>query len=98
MGTPVLVMREVTERPEGVEAGVARLVGTNVDRIVRETQRLMEDPHEYSRMSRAINPYGDGNASSRIIRSLLGEPIEEFYQAHPNEEADRSWSSKVLRS
>ena len=78
LGKPVLVMREVTERPEGIEAGVAKLVGTNADRIICETQRLLEDSDEYSRMARAINPYGDGQASRRIVQSLLGEPTDEF--------------------
>ena len=81
LGTPVLVMRDVTERPEGVEAGVARLVGTNANRIVCEAQRLIEDRGEYARMAMAISPYGDGHASSRIIHSLLGEPMEEFSYA-----------------
>ena len=84
LGKPVLVMREVTERPEGVEAGIARLVGTSVDRIVRETRRLIEDRDEYASMAKAINPYGDGRASSRIVHSLLGEPIDEFVQEHRN--------------
>lgn len=81
LGKPVLVMREVTERPEGVEAGAARLVGTSVDRIVGEAQRLIEDRDEYASMAKAINPYGDGLASSRIVHSLLGQPVEEFVQA-----------------
>ena len=84
LGKPVLVMREVTERPEGVKSGVARLVGTSVARIVRETQRLIEDHDEYASMAKAINPYGDGRASSRIVHSLLDEPVDEFEQAHRN--------------
>ena len=66
LGKPVLVMREVTERQEGVEAGVAKLVGTDRGRIVKETLKLLEDKGEYKKMSRAINPYGDGRASIRI--------------------------------
>lgn len=71
LGKPVLVLREVTERPEGVEAGTVQLVGTNKDRIVAATMRLLEDAAEYDRMARAVNPYGDGKASQRIVESLL---------------------------
>ena len=78
LGKPVLVMRDVTERPEGVEAGVAKLVGADTRRIVNEVRILLEDRDEYEKMNRAVNPYGDGRASSRIVRALLGEPIDEF--------------------
>ena len=88
LARPVLVMREVTERPEGVEAGVARLVGTDVERIVSETQRLIEDRGEYMKMAKAINPYGDGQASTRIIHSLLGEPVQEFVMPRRNSESE----------
>jgi len=71
LGKPVLVLREVTERPEGVEAGTVRLVGTDKERIVRETARLLEDAAEYERMARAVNPYGDGHASEHIVQALL---------------------------
>jgi len=71
LGVPVLVLREVTERPEAVAAGVAKLVGTDYDRIVREANRLLEDKSEHDRMARAVNPYGDGLASKRIVRALL---------------------------
>src|ERR1019366_1155030 len=77
-GKPVLVMREKTERPEGVEAGVARLVGTDDEVIVREVSRLLSDPEAYRSMSRSMNPYGDGRASDRIARILLGEKYEPF--------------------
>lgn len=70
-GKPVLVMRETTERPEGVEAGTARLVGANFRTIVDETVRLLDDDDHYSAMSRAHNPFGDGRASERIVRTLL---------------------------
>ena len=70
-GKPVLVMRETTERPEGVEAGTARLVGADRERIVGETFRLLDDGNHYSAMSRAHNPFGDGRASERIVRVLL---------------------------
>jgi UDP-N-acetylglucosamine 2-epimerase (non-hydrolysing) len=70
-GKPVLVMRETTERPEGVEAGTAILVGANRGRIIDETFRLLDDDEHYSTMSRAHNPFGDGRASERIVRVLL---------------------------
>jgi len=70
LGKPVLVMRETTERPEGVAAGTVKLVGTDQATIVRETTRLLNDEVEYERMACAVNPYGDGHASVRIIESL----------------------------
>lgn len=70
-GKPVLVMRETTERPEGVEAGTARLVGADYDRIVEETFRLLDDDETYSAMARSHNPFGDGRASERIVKVLL---------------------------
>ncbi|UZK66244.1 non-hydrolyzing UDP-N-acetylglucosamine 2-epimerase [Sphingomonas sp. M1-B02] len=66
LGKPVLVMRETTERPEGVEAGTARLVGTDPDRIVSEISTLLDDSLAYSAMARAHNPFGDGHAATRI--------------------------------
>ncbi|TAK55115.1 MAG: UDP-N-acetylglucosamine 2-epimerase (non-hydrolyzing) [Gammaproteobacteria bacterium] len=72
LGKPVLVMREVTERPEAVEAGTVRLVGTDRRRIVEEASRLLSDPEAYRAMSRAINPYGDGHAAERIVEILAG--------------------------
>jgi UDP-N-acetylglucosamine 2-epimerase (non-hydrolysing) len=71
LGTPVLVLREVTERPEAIEAGTARLVGTNRERIIEQTRLLLDDPEEHSRMAHAINPYGDGHAAERIVHALL---------------------------
>ena len=71
LGKPVLVMRDVTERPEGIDAGTAKLVGTDAERIVREAERLLEDPHAYAAMARSHNPYGDGRASERIAEELL---------------------------
>lgn len=71
---PVLVMRDTTERPEGVEAGVVRLVGTSRERIVAETTRLLENPAELDRMAKGINPYGDGRAAERIVARLLQPP------------------------
>jgi len=73
LGKPVLVLREVTERPEAVEAGTARLVGTERRRIVAEVERLLDDASAYERMARAVNPYGDGRAAQRIARALLSE-------------------------
>ncbi len=71
LGKPVLVMRDTTERPEGVDAGTARLVGTDPNRILSEVRRLLDDPDHYSAMSRAHNPFGDGHASERIVRIML---------------------------
>lgn len=68
---PTLVLRDVTERPEGVEAGVLRLVGTDPGRILGEACRLLEDPLAYNAMAHAVNPFGDGHAAERIARALL---------------------------
>ncbi len=68
---PVLVLREVTERPEGVEAGTVRLVGTDAARIVAETRRLLDDEAERAAMARAVNPYGDGRSAQRIVQAIL---------------------------
>lgn len=70
LGKPVLVMRDTTERPEALEAGTVKLVGTDYDMIVSETSRLLDDDEYYNKMSRAVNPYGDGKACSRIIDAL----------------------------
>lgn len=74
LGKPVLVLREVTERVEGLEAGTARLVGTDAERIVAETVRLLNSPEEYARLQKTVNPYGDGKASARIVRILAAQP------------------------
>jgi UDP-N-acetylglucosamine 2-epimerase (non-hydrolysing) len=71
LGKPVLVMREVTERPEGIEAGNACLVGTERERIVQETSRLLNDTAAYNAMAEARNPYGDGRAAERIVEEIL---------------------------
>jgi UDP-N-acetylglucosamine 2-epimerase (non-hydrolysing) len=71
VGTPVLVLRRVTERPEAIEAGTARLVGTDPDRIVSETSRLLDDDVLHGEMARAVNPFGDGHAAERIVEGLL---------------------------
>lgn len=71
LGKPVLVMRDTTERPEALEAGTVKLVGTNYDKIVGEVSALIDDQVYYDRMSKAVNPYGDGKACERIISSLM---------------------------
>jgi UDP-N-acetylglucosamine 2-epimerase (non-hydrolysing) len=71
LGIPALVLREVTERPEGVETGALRIVGTDRTRIVAEATRLLDDRAEYERMAHAENPFGDGRAAERIVASLL---------------------------
>ena len=71
LGKPILVMRDTTERPEALEAGTVRLVGTDFDKIVNEVSALLEDREYYERMSKAVNPYGDGKACERIIEYLL---------------------------
>ena len=78
LGKPVLVMRAVTERPEAVDAGTVRLVGTDTGRIVDAVARLFNSDAEYARFARAINPYGDGRASERIVDVLLDRPVEAF--------------------
>jgi UDP-N-acetylglucosamine 2-epimerase (non-hydrolysing) len=70
LGKPVLVMRETTERPEALAAGTVKLVGTNKTKIETEVSKLLQNEEEYKRMSKAHNPYGDGNASKRIIEFL----------------------------
>ena len=72
LGKPVLVMRETTERPEGIAAGTARLVGTDADRIVAEAERLLDDETAYAAMARAHNPFGDGRSAARIADLLAG--------------------------
>jgi UDP-N-acetylglucosamine 2-epimerase (non-hydrolysing) len=70
VGKPVLVMRDTTERPEGIAAGTAKLVGANADAIVNETGRLLTDEAAYSQMAEALNPYGDGQAAMRILTAI----------------------------
>ncbi|MED5164418.1 MAG: UDP-N-acetylglucosamine 2-epimerase, partial [Cyanobacteriota bacterium] len=69
LGKPVLVLRRTTERPEAVEAGTAKLVGTDPEMIVTETASLLEDSSVYEAMARAVNPFGDGKASGRILEA-----------------------------
>ena len=70
LGKPVLVMRNTTERPEALEKGTVKLVGTDYDKIVREMSILLDDPIAYTKMSQAINPYGDGKACERIVEQF----------------------------
>ncbi len=71
LGKPVLVMRDVTERPEGVKAGTVKVVGVDKENIIKEVKKLLLDENEYNRMAEAVNPYGDGEASIRIVKALL---------------------------
>lgn len=71
LGKPVLVMRDTTERPEALEAGTVKLVGTNYDKIISEVSALLDNQRNYEKMSKAVNPYGDGKACERIVRSLI---------------------------
>ncbi len=71
LGVPVLVMRSVTERPEGVNAGTVRLVGTDTGQIITQSRNLLDDPQEYASMAQAINPYGDGKAAARITKAII---------------------------
>ncbi len=70
LGKPVLVMRDTTERPEGLSAGVTKLVGTDCDKTVQETSKLLHDTAAYEKMSKAVNPYGNGNASNIIVKTI----------------------------
>ncbi len=78
LGKPVLVMRDTTERPEALKSGTVHLVGTNHDLIVNEVSTLLDDAAAYERMSKAVNPYGDGKACSRIVRALNGEAVDRY--------------------
>lgn len=82
-GKPVLVLRENTERPEAVDAGTVKLIGTERERIVAETARLIDDPAAYAEMSHAVNPYGDGKAAERCVAAIaelmgVGERLPDF--------------------
>jgi UDP-N-acetylglucosamine 2-epimerase (non-hydrolysing) len=78
LGKPVLVLREVTERPEAVRAGTVELVGHDRDLIVKRAAELLTDPVAYESMARRANPYGDGHAAGRIVAALAGRPVDEF--------------------
>ena len=75
LGKPVLVMRDTTERPEALEAGTVKLVGTNYDKILEEVSRLLDDNSYYDTMSKAVNPYGDGQGCRRIVETFKGDSI-----------------------
>ena len=78
LGKPVLVMRDTTERPEALESGTVHLVGTSHDLILNEVSTLLDDPEAYEKMSKAVNPYGDGKACSRIVSALRGEAVARY--------------------
>ena len=78
LGKPVLVMRDTTERPEALESGTVHLVGTNHNLIIKEVSTLLDNPEAYETMSKAVNPYGDGKACSRIARILNGEEVAPY--------------------
>ena len=78
LGKPVLVMRDTTERPEALKSGTVHLVGTNHDLIVSEVCTLLDDAEAYERMSKAVNPYGDGKACNRIVQALAGETPDRY--------------------
>ena len=78
LGKPVLVMRDTTERPEALKSGTVHLVGTNHDLIVNEVSTLLDDAVAYEKMSKAVNPYGDGKACNRIVRALNGEVVDRY--------------------
>ena len=87
LGKPVLVLRDTTERPEAVEAGTVKLVGTAYEDVLRETNRLLDDDEHYRSMAEAANPYGDGKACERIIKAILrknGYSVENFYEFQHN--------------
>ena len=78
LGKPVLVMRDTTERPEALAYGTVHLVGTDYDKIISEVSMLLEDIDAYDKMSKAVNPYGDGNACNRIVRILNDENVDQY--------------------
>ena len=87
LGKPVLVLRDTTERPEAVEAGTVKLVGTAYEDVLHETNRLLDDDEHYRSMAEAANPYGDGKACERIIKAILrknGYPVENFSEFQHN--------------
>lgn len=101
MHRPLLVLREVTERPEVIEVGAARLVGTDPHRIVREVHRLLSDDDAYSAMASAPNPFGDGHASRRIVSAIghrLGLPDEEHSATDPVSHPPARWSEELAVS
>lgn len=90
LGVPVLVTRDTTERPEGIDAGVAKLVGTETEAIVAEAQRLLTSPTEYARMTEVGCPYGDGRAAARIC-----DAVDHFLGLRDDRPADFEWSANL---
>lgn len=78
LGKPVLVMRDTTERPEALTSGTVHLVGTDYNKIMNEVSTLLDDKEAYNKMSKAVNPYGDGNACERIVKILNGEGVQHY--------------------
>jgi UDP-N-acetylglucosamine 2-epimerase (non-hydrolysing) len=93
LGVPVLVVRKTTERPEAAEAGLARVIGTNHDRIVEHVEELLEDEQAYRQMATAVNPYGDGRASERIV-----EVLRNWRAGRPLLAVERSFSCRPPRA
>jgi UDP-N-acetylglucosamine 2-epimerase (non-hydrolysing) len=98
LGKPVLVLRDTTERPEGVDAGVVRLIGTHRVRVAHELERLLVDPKAYAEMAHAVNPYGDGHAADRAVGAIramlgLGAMPAAFEGGVPEQSARRSVAS-----
>jgi UDP-N-acetylglucosamine 2-epimerase (non-hydrolysing) len=87
LGKPVLVLRDTTERPEAVQAGTVRLIGTEQQRVFAAAKQLLDDPADYQQMAQKVNPYGDGLASRRILQGIrlkfgiADTPVEEFRPA-----------------
>jgi UDP-N-acetylglucosamine 2-epimerase len=79
-GIPVLVLREITERPEGIDAGTLKLVGTGTLHIVESTNQLLDDPSAFEQMAKAANPFGDGHAAEKIVQALLDFDIASVSQ------------------
>jgi len=99
LGKPVLVLRDVTERQEGIAAGTVRLVGTDTRRIVEETTALLSSPGEYALMSQAVNPYGDGRAAERIADALAGRTTVPSWDVRRRDEgADPALTSRSRHS
>jgi len=98
LGKPVLVMRDVTERPEAVAAGTVRLVGTQREAIVRAVSALVDDAGERERFAHRMNPYGDGHASRRIVAALTGRPFDEFAPAAPARSPETALTNSLAAS
>ena len=78
LGKPVLVMRDTTERPEALASGTVHLVGTDYDKIVNEVSTLLDDQEAYNKMSKAVNPYGDGQACRRVVDIMAGRETDRY--------------------